>query len=365
MDSPAAFCWHALSNGCVSMETMPIVAPPHVPRELDKRPLPQYVVEPPDVLHIDALRLVPKSEYRIASQDTLYLRVANTFADEPIDGPYTVEADGTIDLGGPQFSPKVKVQELWLRSLGIQVFLQGPYGGKLSVADRTLAEAKELIEKRLREYVRSPRVFISATPSQAFQQVRGPHLVRPDGTVGLGKYGSVPVAGLTIEEVKQAIEAKLELDFLKPEVSVDVAAFNSKLFYVILDNAGSGEQVVRFPITGSETVLDAIAQVNGLLPASNKREIYLARPTPSDSMEDEVLPVDWVGLCTRGRTATNYQLRPGDRVYINSEHIVEFDTRLARLLSPLERLLGVTLLGNAVIRNVNGTNTGTFVGTGF
>jgi hypothetical protein len=41
-------------------------------------------------------------------------------------------------------------------------------------------------------------------------------------------------------------------------------------------------------------------------------------------------------------------------VYINSEHIVEFDTRLARILSPIERLLGVTLLGNSTVRNVRG-----------
>ena len=137
---------------------------------------------------------------------------------------------------------------------------------------------------------------------------------------------------------------------------MDVAAFNSKLFYVILDGAGSGQQVFRLPVTGNETVLDAVAQVNGLLPVSNKREICLARPSPADELGDQVLPVDWEGLTTRGRTATNYQLQPGDRVYINSEAIVEFDTRLARIISPIERLLGVTLLGHATIRALKRTD---------
>src|SRR5262249_21380636 len=122
----------------------------------------------------------------------------------------------------------------------------------------------------------------------------------------------------------------------------------------ILDGAGNGQQVVRFPVTGKETVLDAIAQVNGMLPVSNKREICVARPVPGDTGEEQVLPVDWVSLTTRGQPQTNYQLRPGDRGYINSDSMVEFDTRLARILSPIERLFGVTLLGYTTVQRMNG-----------
>ena len=45
---------------------------------------------------------------------------------------------------------------------------------------------------------------------------------------------------------------------------------NSKVYYIITDGAGSGEQVFRFPVTGSETVLDAISQIGGLPPVSSK-----------------------------------------------------------------------------------------------
>ena len=38
---------------------------------------------------------------------------------------------------------------------------------------------------------------------------------------------------------------------------MDVQGFNSKLYYVILDGGGAGQQVVRLPVTGNETVLDA------------------------------------------------------------------------------------------------------------
>jgi polysaccharide export outer membrane protein len=336
---PAGGCAHFSHSDVV------VTGPPGVPRELTKVPQPAYVIEPPDILQIDAIRLVPKGLYRIDALDTVLLRVTNTFRDEPIDGPFQVDADGTLDLGLT-------------------------YGGKVTIADLTIDEARVAIEKHLAKHITGHKVVLAVSPSRAIQQVRGQHLVRPDGTVGLGVYGSVSVTGLTIEEAKLAIERHLSRNFRRPEVSVDVAAFNSKLYYVILDGAGNGQQVVRLPATGNETVLDAIAQVNGLLPVSNKREICLARPSLDDQFGDQVLPVDWVGLTTRGRTATNYQLQPGDRVYINSEAIVEFDTRLARIISPIERLLGVTLLGHSTVRTLKRadpitTTNGTAGGPGF
>src|SRR5437764_12098250 len=46
------------------------------------------------------------------------------------------------------------------------------------------------------------------------QKVYGPHLVRPDGTVGVGTYGSVYVAGMTIDQaridVAQVVRRRLD-----------------------------------------------------------------------------------------------------------------------------------------------------------
>lgn len=319
-------------TGCVHMSPPVVIpAPPDVPRELSKAALASYIVEPPDILEIDALRLVPKGPYKIEPFDTLLLRVTNTFPDEPIDGPYQVDADGTIDIGLT-------------------------YGGKIRIADLTMEQARTAIEQQLAKHIKGHRVVLAVQSSRAIQQVRGQHLVRPDGTIGLGVYGAVKVVGMTIAEVKAAVEEYLSRDFLRPEVSVDVVAFNSKLYYVILEGAAGGPQVFRMPVTGNETVLDAIAQVNGMLPVSNKQEICLARPSPMDAAGDQVYPVDWEGLATRGRTATNYQLLPGDRVYINCDPLIAFDTRLALVLAPIERVLGVTLLGHSTIRALKRTD---------
>ena len=71
---------------------------------------------------------------------------------------------------------------------------------------------------------------MSLAQSRAMQQIRGEHLVRPDGTIGLGVYGQAYVAGLTLEQARAAVEAQLAKYLYRPEVSLDVAAYNSKIY---------------------------------------------------------------------------------------------------------------------------------------
>jgi polysaccharide export outer membrane protein len=153
------------------------------------------------------------------------------------------------------------------------------------------------------------------------QVLSGTHLVRPDGTVGLGFWGSVEVAGLTPERAAEVIRKQLakfapEMPAEKLAVVVDVLAYNSKKYYVITDGEGDGEQVFAFPVTGNETVLDAVANVNGLTDVAGKKSVRIARKTSSGPWQN--LPVDWKAITEQGVTATNYQLQPSDRVYVTA-----------------------------------------------
>src|SRR5438045_1895885 len=72
---------------------------PHVPRELEKVSLPPYVIESPDILLIDAIKLIPKPPHRIQPLDSLAIQVTETLPEQPISGIYPVETDGTVNLG--------------------------------------------------------------------------------------------------------------------------------------------------------------------------------------------------------------------------------------------------------------------------
>jgi protein involved in polysaccharide export with SLBB domain len=189
------------------------------------------------------------------------------------------------------------------------------------------------------------------------QVISGEHLVRPDGRISLGVYGSVYVAGMTLDEVKQATEAHLSKYIYRPEVYADVLAYNSKVYYVITDGGGFGEQVERLPYTGNETVLDAISQIDGLSQVSSKK-IWVARPGPADMDCAQTMPVDWCAVTRDAATATNYQILPGDRIYIKADDLIAFDNVVMKVVTPFERIFGFILLGNGTVRQLQqGSNT--------
>lgn len=212
-------------------------------------------------------------------------------------------------------------------------------------------------------------------PVQLYPQpISGQHLVKIDGSVSLGVWGSVQVAGLTTNQAADAVRRhvfeqirndpiikKISAPISRPEqllVVVDVLAYNSKTYFVITDGAGYGEQVYEFPIQGGETVLSALAKVGGIPTVGSKRQIWVARRTPHLGQSDQILPVDYIGTTQHGVTLTNYQILPGDRVYVKSEKIFRVDSFLQKVLTPVERILGVTLLGSSTVNSISGRNTG-------
>jgi polysaccharide export outer membrane protein len=192
------------------------------------------------------------------------------------------------------------------------------------------------------------------------QPIRGQHLVRPDGTIGVGIYGSVYVAGMTLEQAREVIAHQIRTvkkDFETATLSVDVLAYNSKFYYVVSDGGGYGEQVIRLPITGNETVLDAISQIGGLNAVASKKQVWVARTAGGHGQQ--ILPVDWCGITKGGQVATNYQIMPNDRIYVNSKALVRVDSGLARVLSPVERVFGITLLGSTTVNSIRNGRLGT------
>jgi polysaccharide export outer membrane protein len=295
------------------------------PTELAKKSLPPYVIEPPDILLIDTLRMIPKPPYAVQPLDVLLIRVAQPLPNQPIEGTYTVGPDGTVNLGYSY--------------------------GLVRVGGLTLEEVERAVRTQVGRVLRDPQVAVGLAQFRGVQQARGEHLVRPDGTIALGQYGCVYVAGLTLAQAKVAVERHLSAYVLDPEVTVDVRAYNSKEYFVITNGAGYGEQVFRFPITGSDTVLRAISFIQGLPVVASRKRIWVARPSPAGHPCFQILPVDWKAIVEGGATDTNYQLFPGDRIYVDSDWLIHADNVLAKVLAPVERLLGFTLLTSTTINS--------------
>lgn len=307
------------------------------PRELRKTTLPEYVVEPPDILLIEAVNNLRPADAVVHAGEMLLIQANRTIPygqqEDPvaiqfkqINGIFVIGTDGYVNLG--------------------------PEYGMILVAEQPLAEIQRRVDTHLRQILTNPQVLVTLPRPENKQIVSGQHLVRPDGTVGLGIYGSVHVTGLTLQQARCAVEQHLTQYIHNPQVSVDVLAYNSKVYYVITDGGGAGEDVIRLPSTGNETVLDAVAHIQGLPTVASKGAIWVARPSAEIGGPDQILKVDWNAIAQGGQTATNYQLLPGDRLYVKASPMITFDTKLAKLTAPFERMFGFTILGNGTVRSI-------------
>lgn len=176
-------------------------------------------------------------------------------------------------------------------------------------------------------------LYIEALQLLPNRPVAGERLVRQDGTISLGYYGQIHVAGLTLAEIEDKLRDRLGEYVQNPQVYVDVAAFNSKVYYVL----GQVQQTGRLPITGNETVLDAITLAGGLTNFAKVKDIHVARPNPGGGC-DQILHVDYRAITESGDTRTNFQLLPGDRVMIPRTQGYGVSVFFDNFLSPIERL---------------------------
>jgi len=307
-----------------------------VPRELRKISMPEYIIEIPDILLIEATSNLRTADAPVLAGESLVIQVARAIPigqlDSPVsrqfkqlNGVFVIGTDGYLNLG--------------------------PEYGKVLVEGESLTVIQQRVETHLRRILTNPQVLVTLPHPQNKQHVAGQHLVRMDGTVGLGIYGGVYVNGMTLQQARMAIEHHLCQHIHRPEVSVDVLAYNTKKYYIIADGGGAGEQVVPLPITGNETVLDAIGKVRGLPTVASKSDIWIARPAPGCG-PDQVLPIDWNAIVQGAQTETNYQLLPGDRIYVKADKMITFDTAIAKFTAPFERMMGFVILGNGTVRTM-------------
>lgn len=233
---------------------------------------------------------------------------------------------------------------------------------------------KELDKTSMPEYVVEAPDLLLVEVLEALpgRPITGERLVRPDGTITLGFYGDVYVAGLTTREIKEKVVIHLR-KYLKDEVLgligtdkdgkeieippaesdrvfVDVAAYNSKVYYVQGDVAAPG----RLPITGNETVLDALNYAGGFTPTAAPQNVRLVRPAPPGASEAQILPVNMAAIIQGGDTTTNYQLMPGDRLYVYRDPIVRTTVFLNRLAEPFSTVVNSILNYSFMQRSLTG-----------
>jgi len=198
-------------------------------------------------------------------------------------------------------------------------------------------------------------VLIETTNFDATIQLPGDQIVKPDGYISLGECGRLMVMNKTIDQIqaeaqllvddhvrhelevafevkrrqrqdqreherqknaKSNVDSNDELDTDLADLDLDAEIdqelnWDSKRIYVLGEVNSPGS----FVYLGSETVLDAILEAGGLAANADQYQIIVSRPSSCNDCRT-VMQVCYDQLVQLGDTSTNYQLRPGDRVFV-------------------------------------------------
>lgn len=212
---------------------------------------------------------------------------------------------------------------LWVTGcscLGISLYPAGHFLTEQAecVVDQSPRQAylpRELSQTVLPTHYLQPGDVLLVEPVDLESKVRFPadQKVLADGTIDLNEFGRVIVAGLTLEDAERLIQNTIV------EFGADATQINVRLiepvhrYYVLGEVASPGS----YPFSGNETVLDGILAAGGLTSQAALCDLVLARPTTPTSCR-VALPICYSEITQLGDTSTNYQLQPGDRIFVGS-----------------------------------------------
>lgn len=130
--------------------------------------------------------------------------------------------------------------------------------------------------------------------------------IENDGTLYYPYIGKVSVAGLSVDEIREAIATPLAEFITDPQISVRVVRFNAKRAYVTGQvNEPGPQSITNVPLT----VLDAIARAGGLSEDANWHEVLLSR----NGIETRLSVYE---MLNNGRLGQNMLLQNGDVLHV-------------------------------------------------
>ncbi|MGI9473292.1 MAG: polysaccharide biosynthesis/export family protein [Rubripirellula sp.] len=203
-------------------------------------------------------------------------------------------------------------------SLGLSCFPTGHFLTEQSEAvldqsPRVAEVPRELQQSVVPAHYLQPGDVLLIEPADLESEVRIPadQQVMIDGTVDLGGFGRVVVSGLTLEVAESLIEQTIE-DSGHKSTKINVRLLEPVDRYYVLGEVNSPGS---YPLSGHESVLDGILTAGGLTSSAAPCKLLLARPTLPGSCR-VTLPVCYREITQMGDTSTNYQLQPGDRIFV-------------------------------------------------
>ncbi|MHC4956905.1 MAG: polysaccharide biosynthesis/export family protein [Planctomycetota bacterium] len=167
-------------------------------------------------------------------------------------------------------------------------------------------------------------------------------LVRPDGKIAFPRHGDIQLAGKTVEEAREELEARFQKSLMltrKPNVYVAVNAFNSKAVTILGEVRRPGRYNYRGQMRVAELLGIAIG-TNDLTAAPNQTVLF--REVKGTTKMYKVRLKDFTH---EGDYTTNYFLRPGDIMYVPRNGWAKASLAINQVLLPVRAVFETIGLG--------------------
>ena len=152
--------------------------------------------------------------------------------------------------------------------------------------------------------------------------------IQPDGFITLQGVGDLHVAGQTVPEVTQSIQAAYRKDLHNPMLTVRLVDFEKPYFVV----GGEVGHPGKFELRGETTLVQAVAVAGGFTESSKHSEVWLFRRVSNDWVETQRFDVK--KMLKTGDLREDALLRPGDMLYVPKN-----------TLSKIKRFIPVATMG--------------------
>ena len=150
--------------------------------------------------------------------------------------------------------------------------------------------------------------------------------VQPDGYVSLELGGDLKVAGLTIEETRQAILRKASERLQDPIANIVLKEFQRPYFVVSGEVAQPGKIEMRERVTA----LQAIMLAGGMKETAKSSQVIVFRKINSDTAEVKLLNLK--SIRQTSDLENDLTLQPGDMVFVPRDKVSKIE-RFMRIAS--------------------------------
>ena len=159
------------------------------------------------------------------------------------------------------------------------------------------------------EYAIGPKDLLEVRVVE-LPEVSGDRRVSESGTIDLPMVGEISVAGMTVAQIRERVEALLVAKYVnRASVTVNVKEFNNKPVSVL----GAVQHPGTLSISGRWTLVKAISAAGGLTDRAGRRIVVLRR---ADNGLSDTLEISSQDLFQTATAVWNIPIIPGDVINV-------------------------------------------------